>query len=75
MLKKQMNNRLYLIYFLISVIFLSIFSYSSSPLYDSYGGDSSIFMLIGKGILNGKVPYVDLFALFLGDGEYSFFKL
>lgn len=47
--------------FVISVLFLMIFSYSSSPLYDTYGGDSSIFMLIGKGILNDKVPYLDLF--------------
>ena len=33
-----------------------------SPLYPLYtSGDSSIFMLIGKGITEGKIPYKDLF--------------
>lgn len=53
--------RVYGIYLFMSILYLLIFSYSSSPLYDTYGGDSSIFMLIGKGILDGKVPYLDLF--------------
>lgn len=53
--------KVYGVYSIIAALFLMIFSYSSSPLYDTYGGDSSIFMLIGKGILNGKVPYLDLF--------------
>lgn len=58
---KKINTRLYPVYLILAIIFLSVFSYSTSPLYNSYGGDSSIFMLIGRGILDGKVPYVDLF--------------
>lgn len=43
------------------VIMLFACAYSS-PLFPYYtSGDSSIFMLIGKGITEGKLPYVDLF--------------
>ena len=47
--------------FAAAFIFLLIFSWSTSPLYLSYGNDSLFFQTIGLGILQGKVPYVDLF--------------
>jgi len=46
---------------IVSTVFLFIFSWSTSPLYLTYGGDSPFFQTIGLGILQGKVPYVDLF--------------
>ncbi|MBQ8325023.1 MAG: hypothetical protein IJX82_07740 [Clostridia bacterium] len=54
---------------IILVVFLSVYllgmllvSSYTSPLYPyDYGGDSAIFSLVGKGIANGKILYVDLF--------------
>lgn len=47
--------------FLASVLFLYLFSYSTSPLYNSLGDDSAIFQAVGKGWSEGHLPYVDLF--------------
>lgn len=47
--------------FSVSVAFLLIFSTSTSPLYESWGDDSSIFQAVGKGWAEGYLPYVDLF--------------
>ena len=39
----------------------SIFAYSTSPLYpNNYGYDSAFFRFIGKQILKGKIPYIDI---------------
>lgn len=45
----------------ISFVFVYVFSCSTSFGYDMLGGDSSIFQAIGKGWLEGYLPYVDLF--------------
>lgn len=45
----------------ISVLFVALFSYSTSPLYFHDGYDSCVFMTMGLAILEGKVPYADLF--------------
>lgn len=47
--------------FLGALAFLLVFSWSTSPLYLTYGADSPFFQTIGLGIVQGKVPYVDLF--------------
>lgn len=47
--------------FLCSILFLLVFSWSTSPLYMLFGGDSPWYQIIGLGITQGKVPYVDLF--------------
>ena len=47
--------------FATALLFLLVFSWSTSPLYLSYGNDSVFFQTIGLGVLQGKVPYVDLF--------------
>lgn len=47
--------------FLGALLFLLIFSWSTSPLYKVYGSDSPFFEIIGLGIIQGKIPYVDLF--------------
>lgn len=46
---------------LLSFVFLLIYSPSTSPLYLYEGFDSCTFKTIGIGILEGKVPYTDLF--------------
>lgn len=46
---------------LTSVLFVLIFSYSTSPLYDLLGGDSAIFQVIGKYWYEGYLPYVNVF--------------
>ena len=38
-----------------------ILSVNTSPLCSAEGGDSTIYKLLGLGILQGKLPYVDLF--------------
>lgn len=47
----------------IACLFLLFFSSTTSPVFNNNFGivDSSVFMLIGKGMANGLVPYVDLF--------------
>ncbi|MBR6712936.1 MAG: hypothetical protein IKI76_08100 [Selenomonadaceae bacterium] len=47
--------------FLASVLFLYLFSYSTSPLYSSWGVDSAIFQVGGKGWAEGLLPYVNNF--------------
>lgn len=47
--------------FVVALLYLLLFSWSTSPLYLTYGGDSPFFQIIGLGITQGKVPYVDLF--------------
>jgi len=44
-----------------SVFYISLFSLSTTPLYDYAALDSEMFQNIGMAILRGKVPYVDLF--------------
>jgi len=48
---------------LVALIFLFFYSYSTSPLFTNNFGvlDSSLFILIGKGITKGYIPYVNLF--------------
>lgn len=50
-----------LVFLPLAFVLLLIYSYSTSPLYISEGGDSLIFKTIGLGIVQGKLPYVDLF--------------
>lgn len=46
---------------LYALILLLWYSFTTSPLYNRIGFDSEIFKVIGIGILEGKVPYRDLF--------------
>ena len=59
---KNAEKRVFLALLGIFLLGMMLVSVSTSPLYQfSFGGDSAIFTLIGKGIVNGKIPYVDLF--------------
>lgn len=56
------NNIFFFFFFsVVSVLFLGIFSTSTSPLYEQNGTDSSIFIMLGKMLMLGKTPYVDFF--------------
>ena len=58
----NVNLRKYLIAAMATCFIMLIWSAYDSPLFPLYtSGDSSIFMLIGKGITEGKIPYRDLF--------------
>lgn len=46
---------------LISVLFVYMFSYSTSFRYSMFGGDSAVFQVVGKYWLEGVIPYKDLF--------------
>lgn len=60
--KSVSSGRKYLIAGVITCIAMLICSAYDSPLFPLYNSsDSAIFMLIGKGITEGKLPYVDLF--------------
>ena len=57
--------------FIASLTHLFLFSLWTSPFYKLwYGCDASFFTLVGRGILEGKVPYRDFFDL---KGPYFFF--
>ena len=46
----------------ISILYVLIFSYCTSPLYPYYfGGDSAQFLTIGKAWYLGRLPYVEMF--------------
>lgn len=50
------------LYLAISFLFLLVFGDDSTPLTRYYyGSDSSLFMLFGKGLKYGYIPYIDLF--------------
>ena len=56
---------------IVSVTHLLLFSLWTSPFYKLwYGCDASFFTLVGRGIIEGKVPYRDFFDL---KGPYFFF--
>ncbi len=56
--------------FIISTLHLLLFSLWTSPFYPKwYGCDASFFTLVGRGIIEGKIPYRDFFDL---KGPYFF---
>ncbi len=55
----------------VSAAFVLAFSLWTSPIYKNwYGCDASFFTLVGRGMLDGKVPYRDFYDL---KGPYFFF--
>ena len=52
--------RFFLCLFFSSLVLL-VFSVYTTPLNNYYGYDSAFFLLIGKGITQGKIPYIDLY--------------
>lgn len=72
----------------VSALFVSLFSYSTSPFYFHDGYDSCVFQTMGLALLQGKIPYVDLFdhkgpilyfidalGIWIGDGKIGIYIL
>lgn len=58
---KNNNNMITIVIIgVVAVLFCLFFSHATSPVYADILQDSNTFALIGKGILEGKVPYSDL---------------
>ncbi len=51
----------FLLFCLVSFVFVTLFSRSTSFLYVFEGGDPSIFKQMGRAILKGKILYIDYF--------------
>ena len=70
--KKFANKAMKLIgLFVLSFLFLLVFSLWTSPMYRNwYGCDAAFFTMAGRGIKHGWVPYRDFFDL---KGPYFFF--
>ena len=47
--------------FLVAILFVTFYSFSTSPLYVNEGYDSGVFKSMGFAITQGKIPYVDFF--------------
>lgn len=61
-LERICSNRWFPLLFIpIAVCFLLLYSATTSPLYLDEGCDSVIFKTMGLAILQGKIPYVDIF--------------
>ncbi|MBR7040395.1 MAG: hypothetical protein IKI24_00970 [Clostridia bacterium] len=55
---------------ILSAAFMTLFSYSTSPLYPHYiGNDSSFFRMVGQAMTRGMLPYRDIFDM---KGPYLF---
>lgn len=55
----------------VGILFLMIFSYTTSPLFPyQYGWDSAFFQLVGEGMTKDKIPYRDFFDM---KGPWLFF--
>lgn len=47
--------------FLLSAVTVTVFSVYTTPVTPYYGNDSAFFLLLGKGVAAGKIPYLDLY--------------
>lgn len=68
---KVKETTVYLGFLAVSITFMLIFSLWTSPVYKHwYGCDASFFTLVGRGMLDGRIPYRDFYDL---KGPYFFF--
>ena len=70
--RNEMKSRVMWFFFLaLTVLFNLFFSFWTSPYYENwYACDSSLFAMVGRGIVEGRTPYVDFYDL---KGPYLFF--
>lgn len=59
----------YLLWAVIAVLFLGIYSPATSPLAIYYGADSAFFIMVARGMKEGLLPYRDFFDM---KGPYFF---
>ena len=71
-MKKSFTIKEIFLFLMVAIIFVSIFSSSTSPLYSTWSDspDSPIFQIIGKYWVKGIIPYRDLWDL---KGPFIFF--
>lgn len=69
MSKRKTEIKWVLIVFFLSALFLSVFSYYTSPFCKTNGYDSSFFILVGQGMTKGLQPYRNFFDM---KGPYLF---
>ena len=55
------QGALYCVLLAISFVLLILFQASTTPLYEKYGGDASIFSIFGERWVDGVIPYRDLY--------------
>ncbi len=55
------NRNIALLAVVLSVLFVPFASVYTSPYNPYYGSDAAVFMVIGKGMTQGLIPYVDLY--------------
>ena len=53
--------RIFIWFFIVSFIYLLVFAIYTSPIHSAAWGDSQVFVQLGRGLLEGKLPYIDLF--------------
>ena len=60
----QIDKKIWLLLiasFVISVVFMLFASPYTTPLNEYYGFDSAVFMVLGRGLAEGKLPYLELY--------------
>lgn len=67
---KNKKSLFYISLVFISFVFISVFSFHSSPLSMYSGRDAAFFQLVGRGMTKGMLPYRDFFDM---KGIYFFF--
>ena len=50
-----------LVFLALSAAVITVFSVYTTPISPYYGNDSAFFLLMGKGVTQGKIPYLDLY--------------
>ena len=61
-LNRILGNPFFLLIFpIMAIILLLFYSFTTSPLYLNDGMDSAVFKTMGLAILQGKIPYTDIF--------------
>lgn len=62
--EKKIESLYFAILTILAIVFVTILSSTTSPIYGkgyTFGGDSAIFQLLGKGWADGKIPYQAMF--------------
>ncbi len=59
----KINNTywIYPLFVVVAFLYLSVFSFATSPLYWDYISDNGTFIMLGKLFLDGRVPYLEYF--------------
>ena len=59
--KNKIGWKLLIAFFLVAIVFVTVFSFTSSPLYSYFGCDQEIFRMLGRMTKKGLIPYKEFF--------------